>query len=98
MFSMHFVRKDHLLLSSHDTPRGEPHQALATHSRIIEETSELVLRACGLGSTQSSDQLNQIQQCESTPRRRGRRKPGERDTAVEQLDVRVHRFGWCFSS
>ncbi len=59
-------------MSSHDTPRLEPHQVSATHSRIIEETSELVLRACGLGSTQSSDQLNQIQQCESTPRRRGR--------------------------
>jgi hypothetical protein len=59
-------------MSSHDTPRVESHQASATRALIIEEASDLVLQACGLGSAQSADQFSQNQQGEATPRRRGR--------------------------
>jgi DDE family transposase len=60
-------------MSSHDTLQVASHPAsAATHALIIAQTSDLVLQACGLGSTQSSDQFSQIQQGESIPRRRGR--------------------------
>jgi hypothetical protein len=60
-------------MSSHDTLRVESHTAsAATHALVIAQTSDLVLQACGLGSTQSSDQFSRIQQGESLPRRRGR--------------------------
>src|SRR6516164_7923541 len=55
-------------MSLHDTPGVEPHQASATHALVVAQTSELLLQACGLGSAQFS----QMQQGESTPRRRGR--------------------------
>ncbi len=60
-------------MSVHDTLGVEsPTASTATHSRIITQTSDLVLQACGLGSTQSSAQFNQIQPDESIPRKRGR--------------------------
>ncbi len=60
-------------MSSHDTLGVASHTAsAATSAFIIAQTSDLVLQACGLGSTQSSDQFSQIQQGESIPRRRGR--------------------------
>ncbi len=66
-------RKDHPPLSLHDTLGVEsPTASTATHSLIITQTSDLVLQACGLGPTHSSDQVTQIQQGESIPRRRGR--------------------------
>jgi len=60
-------------MSSHDTLRVESHTAsAATHACIITQTSDLVLQACRLGSTQNSAHFSQIQQGESIPRRRGR--------------------------
>ena len=60
-------------MSSHDTLQVASHPAsAATHALIIAQASDLVLQACGLGSAQSPDQFSQIQQGESTPRRRGR--------------------------
>ena len=61
-----------LLMSSHDTPGIDPHQASAAHTHMIEEISDLLLLSCRLGPAQSSDQLSQIQQDGATPRGRGR--------------------------
>lgn len=60
-------------MSSHDTLGGEfPPASAATHACLLEKSRDLVLQACRLGSTPSSEQLSQIQQGESLPRRRGR--------------------------
>lgn len=59
-------------MSSHDTPRIEPHQGSATHALIIEEASDLLLQICGLGPAQSPEQFNHIQQDKATARGRGR--------------------------
>ena len=56
-------------MSSHDTSWVESHQASATPALVIAQASDLVLQACGLGSTQSPDQCSQIQQGEPTSRR-----------------------------
>lgn len=60
-------------MSLHDTLRVDSHPvSAATQALITAQTSDLVLQACGLGSTQSSEQFSRIQQGESIPRRRGR--------------------------
>jgi len=63
-------------MSSHDTLRVESHTTSATtHALIIAQTSDLVLRACGLGSAQSPDQFSQIQSGGPILRGRGRGRP-----------------------
>ncbi len=54
-------------MSSHDTPRVDPHQASAAHTHMIAQTSDLLLQACGLGQEPRPDQFSQIQQDGSTP-------------------------------
>src|SRR6266567_6416968 len=61
-----------LLMSSHDTPGVDSHQASAAYTHMIEEISDLVLQASGLGQEPRPDQLGQIQQDEAIPRGRGR--------------------------
>src|SRR6266702_2395665 len=61
-----------LLMSSHDPPGVDPHQASAAHTHMIEEISELLLPACRLGQEPRPDQSSQIQQDAATPRGRGR--------------------------
>src|SRR6266700_3550877 len=61
-----------LLMSSHDTPGADPHQASAAHTHMIEEISDLLLQACGLDQEPCPDQLSQIQQDGITRRGRGR--------------------------
>ena len=60
-------------MSVHDTLGVEsPTASTGTRARSITQTGYLVLQACGLGSTQSSAQCNQIKPDESIPRKRGR--------------------------
>ena len=59
-------------MSSHDTPGVDSHQASAAYTHMIEEISDLLLQACGLGQEPRPDQFSQIQQDGSTPRGRGR--------------------------
>ena len=59
-------------MALHDTPGVEPQQASPTHALVVNQTSELLMQACGLSSAQDSDPFGQSQQSESTPRRRGR--------------------------
>ena len=59
-------------MSSHDTPGVDSHQASAAYTHMIEEISDLLLQACGLGQEPRPDQLGQIQQDEAIPRGRGR--------------------------
>ena len=59
-------------MSSHDTPGVDSHQASAAYTHMIEEISDLVLQASGLGQEPRPDQLGQIQQDEAIPRGRGR--------------------------
>lgn len=60
-------------MTSHDTLLTEGTQDTARQARIIEETSELLLQACGLCDGASLDQCSQTEQNEPTPRReRGR--------------------------
>ncbi len=59
-------------MALHDTPGVEPHQASPTHALVVAQTSDLLMQACGLSSAPDSDPFGQIQQGESTPRRRGR--------------------------
>src|SRR5258708_12968238 len=61
-----------LFMSSHRTSLGELQQASAAHARVVAQTSDFLLQACGLGSAQDPDQCSQIQQGEGTPRKRGR--------------------------
>src|SRR2546426_4077471 len=61
-----------LLMSSHDTPGVDSHQASAASTHMIAQISDLLLEACGLDPAQNSAQLSQIQQDEATPRGRGR--------------------------
>jgi hypothetical protein len=57
----------------HHTRQVEAQTASAApHSGIIAQTSDLVLQACRLSSTQSSAHFSQIQPDESMPHRRGR--------------------------
>src|SRR6266566_2149505 len=59
-------------MALHDTPGVEPNQASPTHALVVAQTSDLLMQACGLSSAPDSDPFGQIQQGESTPRRRGR--------------------------
>ena len=61
-----------LLMSSHDTPGVDSHQASAASTHMIEEISDLLLQASGLCQEPCADQLSQSQQDEATPRGRGR--------------------------
>src|SRR6266571_5776172 len=70
-FEMALMRSFKLLLT-HDTPGVDSHQASAAYTHMIEEISDLVLQASGLGQEPRPDQLGQIQQDEAIPRGRGR--------------------------
>src|SRR3989441_9009173 len=60
-------------MSSHDTLSVESQKAsAATHARIIAQTSNLLLQACGLGTEPQQDQLSSNQQSMPTTRGRGR--------------------------
>src|SRR6266851_2074433 len=61
-----------LLMSSHDTPGVDSHQASAAYTHMIAQISDLLLQACGLGQEPRLDQWSQIQQDKTTPRGRGR--------------------------
>lgn len=61
-------------MTTHDTLQTESSQGSARQARIIEETSELLLQACGLCNGTSLDQCNQAEQNEPTSHR-GRGRP-----------------------
>jgi hypothetical protein len=61
-----------LLMSSHDISGRDSHQALAAHTPMSAQISDLLLQACRLGPVQSADQSSQLQQDEVTPGGRGR--------------------------
>src|SRR2546429_715941 len=69
-----YERKDHPPMISHDTLQTEGSQDSARQARIIEETSELLLQACGFCEEASPDQWLQAEQNEPTPHR-GRGRP-----------------------
>src|SRR5258708_24155797 len=75
-------------MSSHDTLRVESQTAsAATHAFIIAQTSDLVLQACGLGSTHSSFQPDPARRVDSP--QTSKAAAGELDPVVEQLEARV---------
>lgn len=57
-------------MSSHHTLLTKGSQASTEQARIIEETSEFLLQACGLGNEVHPDQQSQIKQQEQPLRRR----------------------------
>lgn len=61
-------------MTSHDILLTEGSQASVRQAHIIEETSELLLQACGFGDEASPDQCDQAKPNEPTSRR-GRGRP-----------------------
>lgn len=60
------------MISFHHPSLGEPQQASAAHVLVVTQTRDLLLQACGPGSTHDPDPFSRIQQSEVTPRKRGR--------------------------